>query len=120
MSDFDRQLIPIYEAVRREKIRCICIVACVVIVLASALGAMFYCIPPPLMGAACEPVTYSYTDSAGTVTTTTVNGGRTITTVTTAEGRVISTSITSGRVKKDKKAKKTKPPKPPKPAKRNR
>ena len=99
MSDFDRQLIPIYEAVRREKIRCICIVACVVIVLASALGAMFYCIPPPMMGAACEPVTYSYTDAAGTTTTTTIKSGSTITTVTTAEGKFVSTSITSGRVR---------------------
>ncbi|MCL1806704.1 MAG: hypothetical protein FWG31_03275 [Oscillospiraceae bacterium] len=97
MSEFDKQCALIYEATRREKIRCICIMACVVIVLASALGAMFYCIPPPMMGGTCEPVTYSRTDAAGTTTTTITNGGRTLMIVTTAEGKVISTSITSGR-----------------------
>jgi len=97
MSEFDKLLIPIYEAVKREKIRCICIFACVVIVLASVLGATVYYLPPPSIGGTQEPVTYSYTTEAGQTITTTINGSTTTTIVTDASGRVISTSITSGR-----------------------
>jgi len=97
MSEFDKQLIPIYEAVKREKIRCICIFACVGIVLASVLGATVYYLPPPSIGGTQGPVTYTYTTEAGQTVTTTVNGSTTTTIVTDSSGRVISTSITSGR-----------------------
>ncbi|MCL2035428.1 MAG: hypothetical protein FWG94_11975 [Oscillospiraceae bacterium] len=95
MSDFDKQLVFLHEAMRREKIRCICVFACVIIMLASAMGAMFYYIPPPMVRTS-EPVTYTHTDAAGVTTTTTQNGRQTVTTVTNADGRVISMSITSG------------------------
>lgn len=96
MSEFNKQLVFIHEALRREEIRCICVLACVFIVLASAMGAMFYCIPPPI-SAACEPVTCEYTDATGTTTVITRSGNTTITVVTDSSGRVISTSIISGR-----------------------
>lgn len=96
MSDFDKQLIPIYAAVKRQEIRCICIVTCVVIVAASALGAMFYCIPPPFC-ATNEPITYEYITESGATVTTTTSGNSTVTVITDSNGRIISTSIVGGR-----------------------
>ncbi|MCL2072168.1 MAG: hypothetical protein FWH07_08080 [Oscillospiraceae bacterium] len=93
MTELDKQLTQIYETLRRENIRCTCIFACVVVIVGAAVGMILHYFPI----SHGEPITYTYTDAAGTTTSITQNGRQTITTVTDSDGRVVSTVITGRR-----------------------